>query len=290
MLTNSRNSYVRFNLNNDILFKTSIVRGEGLAVSGAYYDNHVVGRADVIDVNQDGRAEMNEEGTGLLRKRYMYNEPVLDTSVDSLQSIARRRGEEVLTRESLGTTPQVKGYGVDMGQMAFQDIKGVERNFRTLDGLVNEVTGDREAQWAISPATREFFIFKPGAKEVEATRTEPTSPPLEVLTNESKEHTFQSVHLQGEGFLSVFMQDDESLSVHHPNGSKAKMEGAVRAADREGVMELMQAALADPDFSIQTVRVTRNKESGAQELLLTDHSRYYEYSSKSGLQSGELGG
>lgn len=292
MLTNTRNSYVNFQLNNEILFKTRIVRGQGIAVSGAYYDNHVVGRADVIDINQDSTAQMNEESAGFLRKRYMYNEPVLDSSVNSLQDIARRRGEEVLTRESLGTNLQVKGYGVDMGRTAFQDIQGVERNFRTLDGLVNEVTGDREAQWAISPSTREFFIYKHGEQKVETPKPAPEpSPvePLKVLTSETKDHTFQSVHQQGDGFFTVFMRDDESISIHDSNGRQTRMEGAVPSADREGVMQVLQAANSDPDFSIQTVRVTREKETGAQDFLVTDNSNYYEYSSRRGFQSGELG-
>ena len=289
MLTQA-NSYGNFLRNNEILFSTKIVRGQGVAVNGPYYEDHRVGRADVIDVNQDYRAELQEESAGLLRKRFMYNEPVLDTSVDRLQSVARVRGEEIVTKESVDSPLMVKSYGVDAGRTAFQSIEGVERNFRTLDRLVNEVTGDHDAQWAISPSTREFFIYKPGSQAVEEPAPAPAPPePLKVSQSETDDYLFRSVHAQGDGHFTVFMQDDESFALHASDGREIRLDDAVPETMREGVTETLRAAMADPDFAIESVRITKNKHTGDQDFMVMDAASYYEYSSKSGLQSGELG-
>lgn len=288
-LTHSGRSFAGFRQNNDILFRTNIVKGDGVAVNGPYYENHVIGRADVIDLNGNYNADLNQEPSGFLRKRFMYSEPVLTESVDTLQRLAWDKHSEVLTKEDTGSAAGVKEYGVDVGQTAFQDIKEVERGYRSLDSLKDQIVGYQpEAQWAIRPETREFYIFKPKTPET----PEPAAPPrpFAVDSYETDSHKVSSVNNStDQAPMSVFMTDDESLSVQSGDGRSVKIDGAVSAAMKDGVADTIQRAMIDPDFAIQGVRTTFDKQTGERTFMLHDNSVYFEYSSQKGFQKGELG-
>ena len=294
MLTHSpRGSYVGFHMNNDVLYKARILQSDGFGLNGSYYDGHKIGQADIIDINQNHDVDTIREPAGFLRRRIMYTEPVLSESLDSLKDASRRSGSEILTKKNIGYSVGVKDYGIDFGRTAFQDSNGnfdVSRNFRTLDHLTRELVGNEpDAEWAISPATQEFYIYKPKATAPSQTASPPrTDWKPEVYERES--YTMEIVTNPAQGALSVFMQDDESLTVHSADGRETKLEGALPKAMRKGVEDTLRHAITDPNFSIESVHLTKGKSDDSQfSLMFTDHSTYYEYSAKSGFQSGELG-
>ena len=223
----------------------------------------------------------------------MYTEPVLNQSLDSLKDASKRSGNEILTRENMGQSLGVKEYGIDYGRTAFQDRDGnfdVNRNFRTLNNLTQDLVGNEpDAQWAISPATHEFYVYKPKATEP----SPPAAPPQQEWKPEvydRENYTMEIVTNPAQGPLSVFMQEDESLTVHSTDGRETKLEGALPKAMRKGVEDTLRHAITDPNFSIESVHLTKGKNDDSQfSLMFTDHSTYYEYSAKSGFQSGELG-
>jgi len=292
MLTHSPGgSYVGFHMNNQILHKARILQSDGFALNGAYYDRHQIGSADVIDLNHNHEADTVREPAGFLRKRIMYTEPVLNTGLDQLKNISRRTGDEILTKENVSYQVGVKEYGVDFGRTAFQDLDGnfdVDRDYRTLDNLSQELVGhEPDAEWAISPATHEFYVYKP--KET-TSAPEPVQSEWKPEVYERNGYSMEIVTNPSQGALSVFMQDDESLTVHSTDGRETRLQGAVPKEHRQGVEDTLRHALTDPSFGMESIHLTKPKGDDSQfSLMFTDHSVYYEYSAKSGFQTGELG-
>lgn len=292
MRTNSHSSYVGFHSNNEILYRAKINDGRGIAVSGSYLEDHRIGQADVIDIDGNGRAELKREPAELFRKRFVYNEPVLSESIDDLNTYSRRQGKEILTGDDLGTRLGVKDYGVDIGSTSFQNMEEIDRNFRTLGNLTRQLVGNVPgANWAVSPATREFYIFKPRESTTldSISQLEPAaSRPLKVETFKGPDFTREAVFNSGEGALTVSMQDDESVAVRSTDGSEVRLENAIPKGAESGIKDVLSHAYADPDFGIESVYVTHSGPDN-HSFMVTDNTTYYEYSSKSGFSQGELG-
>jgi hypothetical protein len=293
MLTNSQYgsklTYAKLHVNNEVLFKTNIVRGEGIALNGAYYSDHVIGTADVIDTNQNYQADMRQEPAGFLRKRLMYTEPVLSRSISELQDIARTRNEDILTSKSLGQRVNAQEYGVDVGRTAFQDMNGdfdVRRGAKSLDRLARDLVRDEsDVEWAISPFTREFIVFKPKPGM-------PAAPvePLQVKNFETDEYSLQSVSQSGDTPLNVYIHDMQSLMVDISDGEGVELVDGCPDDSRVGVADILRKAKLDSQFDILGVRVLKGKgDSSEHEVMVHDNARYYQYSSETGFSQGELG-
>jgi hypothetical protein len=119
-----------------------------------------VGGGDFIDLNHSGKVEYHKLPSMFLEARFMYDEPKLCDSMDTMRQWGQQNGKEVITSDDAPFS-QVKQSGQVIGHTLFQTDHEIVANQRPISNLVREgFPQEPSAKWAIDLAHNEFIIYK----------------------------------------------------------------------------------------------------------------------------------
>jgi len=149
-----------FKKKNDIFFDTEIISTGGWHFE-ACESRYSLGRGDIIDVNEDGKANTTERPVASFRKEILYKEPALTVSYDGIERVAREMRKGIVTRDDI-TNMGVKSFGISVGTFGPQRDYEIDGEEKSLDliakNLMPDVPGVRGA---IDIVNKRFVIYKP---------------------------------------------------------------------------------------------------------------------------------
>jgi len=157
-----------FRSNNQVLFQAKILQNQQFSYSidrGALgYSQVKSGSCDVIDINQDNRAEFTFGGIPKVwgGVKETFNEPVLTQSFEEVETYGNRYNTEVVTQDDIN----LKNLQIEdttlYGKSDKIENKIVGENQRSIETLVDKLEPfEPNAKWAIDIVNQEFLIYKP---------------------------------------------------------------------------------------------------------------------------------
>jgi len=150
----------KFKETNDILFETGIISTAGWDVRAceSYYN---IGAADIIDVNQDGKANTSERPVASFRKEVHYKEPDLVLPYATIEKTARDMKKGIMTTDDIKGM-DVDDFGVSFGSTGFQRDSEIQENERSIDLMAKNLMPDVPGvKGAIDIVNKRFVIYKP---------------------------------------------------------------------------------------------------------------------------------
>jgi hypothetical protein len=153
-----------FHSSNQILFKAPILKQTEASrdYSAGWGDPHSTGPVDVIDLNQNGKADfVAQENRDTEVYTVKLEEPaIVSPTLDRLEAFAKKSQTEVLTQDDLPQgvfSASVQCSGKENSQQVSQGA------LSPLNALVNDMPQefDPQAKYAIDFAKGEFLVYKP---------------------------------------------------------------------------------------------------------------------------------
>ncbi|MHC9539947.1 MAG: hypothetical protein AB9903_10545 [Vulcanimicrobiota bacterium] len=129
------------------------------------------GSADVIDLNNNGSADIESADLGGNRSKDTMVEPDLAAGYRLLSKYASAKRSEIIVQDDTDELLKA-GLNADVQNTTLHSKVGffgrkdevVAENRRSIEALVKEIEPfDKEAKWAIDCKTQEFLIYRPRA-------------------------------------------------------------------------------------------------------------------------------